>query len=641
MSRDEICFHANYQKILRLYGFEEPNNALTYPCDGFTPYSASTTALPSVTTEAVTVSSTEASPTSDSTTPATEESTAASTDLSTITDENIVTELTQTSQTVMLFNTTTSADGTLQESNSSPTTEVTSSDSMLRTEVTFPQESFTASETLTSSNSFVNPANLSSTQTSINVPVTNEKLNEPLTTETTETSPKTESVTLSLEAKTIEPSGSETVLVPNFSSLFEFPVDFTSSESAPEAIKIKSNRTNATRSLFKQHKAPTISQHSQNILDKYKNRNLTNINDIISEIERDLKFNSSERNTSFPDDLLDDLLASTKALANSSEGSISSTISNKFDDLNNFFSDNFTTTIDSISSTGIFKKLRNDTRFKLFNDSLTKLKDFDFNNSFELSTEKFDHDVSLELIPFNDSALFFNSSTEINLNETSPFYDTLFGLIENATQSIKDFIGFSTTTIPPISNTLGTTTQVTVPSLYNSTAIKENDRNHTLKNQVTAKPTLASENNLNKSEGNEINDHILPKKSITGENENIASEYMSPKASNYVNVLSLKQSKLTSTKFSIKGIHPPKHVTKRNRMPTLNNHAAEKHDGDIAMEKATNLEQIHCNVLLDKGQNNLLCKNIPELSNITQTDIRGTSGKRKARSIDRKYVKFS
>lgn len=104
MSRDDVCFHPSYQKMLRVYGFEEPEKALTYPCHGFTPYATSTTAVSSTSEEAVTVTS----PSSNETTTGPTTTVESSTPTASQTDETVVTEMTQTSQTVTIVNSTTS-----------------------------------------------------------------------------------------------------------------------------------------------------------------------------------------------------------------------------------------------------------------------------------------------------------------------------------------------------------------------------------------------------------------------------------------------------------------------------------------------------------------------------------------------------
>lgn len=88
--------------MLRVYGFEEPDKALTFPCNGFTPYATSTTTISTTSEDAVTVTSPSANETT--TGPTTVET---STAPPTAETENVVTEMTQTSQTVTIVNSTT------------------------------------------------------------------------------------------------------------------------------------------------------------------------------------------------------------------------------------------------------------------------------------------------------------------------------------------------------------------------------------------------------------------------------------------------------------------------------------------------------------------------------------------------------
>lgn len=640
MSKDEVCFHYNYQRILRLYGFEEPEHALTYPCHGFISYTPDPVAQTTATTESsvsVTSDADAASPTSNGTTPTTAGETPVSTELST-NAENIVTELTQTSQTIMLFNTTTLpslTNATLEEvqklnanitSKESSTDAVTTDTTISRTAetATFSQQiSNSPNEPLTSTISVA--TTLSSTQPSVDIP---EKLNEPApTTEITEMSQKNE-VTIPFQDKTVEPSGSETVLVPISAPSDTFK-DFTLSESAPNSTLIElPNRFNKSRSL--KHRPPTISKASEEILknemkkilDKYKNRNFTNINDIINEIEREFKFNSSENSSSFPDDLLADLLANNKNW-NSSENSISASLSGEFNNLGDFFNDSFTSLESALSSKEYFKDLLNATKFKLFNDTLKKYHGFGFSNeTLNFTHGKFDHDISLEFTPFNHSfSPFFNSSEE-NSKDLSSFYGTVVGFFENATQSFKDyFSGFSTSTPAP--------SGVLDIDLITTTSIPQADSNvtdkstHKLSVNTSTVPTLVSQNNFNKSSaelGGENTNHILPKKSISGKNDYVA--VASQNSPNYVNILSLRESKLTETKFDIKGSHRPKKVSKRS------NNAISVEDL-LYPSKRVDAANFASN-LISNATNSLLRDKI---INITQTDSTEL-GVRKVRSTN-------
>ncbi|XP_065211675.1 serine-rich adhesin for platelets isoform X2 [Planococcus citri] len=657
MSKDEVCFHYQYQRILRLYGFEEPERALTYPCHGFTSYTPDPVAQTTSTTESsvsVTSSGTDAAtPATNGTTPAVSGETPASTELSTNAD-TIVTELTQTSQTIMVFNTTTLPSFTnvaadeLQKLNSNITlnnetastgtadatvsTDTTISRTVAET-ATFPQQTNSPNEILTSAASMA--STLSSTLPSVDIV---EKLNEPSpTTEITQMTQNNE-VTIPFQDRTIEPSGSETIFMPISAPSDMSKQDFMLSESAPNSTLIKlPDRFNNSRSPKRLHRPPVISKASQEILknemkkilDKYRYRNFTNINDIIAEIEKDLKSNSSSESSSssFPEDLLADLLASSRQW-NSSENSISTSLSDEFDDISDFFGDNFTSLDASISSKQHFKDLLNATKFKLFNDTLKKLHGFDFdNNTFNFSHARFDHDISLEFTPFNyTSPPFFNSSEETS-KELNGFYGTVVGFFENATQSFKDyFSGFSTTTVTV------PTSEVLDVDLISTTPLPQADSNTTesaqkLNSSSSTVPTLVSQNNLTKSTQlpAENKTHVLPKKSISGKNENIpAASQLSP---NYLNILSLRQSKLIETKFDIKGPHRPKKVFKRS--------SNKDELSEDLVKRSKNLDAANfVSNLISNATNTILRNEIANVSGIDQAEV----GVRKARSTDDKKL---
>jgi hypothetical protein len=207
----------------------------------------------------------------------------------------------------------------------------------------------------------------------------------------------------------------------------------------------------------------------------------------------------------------------------------------------------------------------------LFNDS--SVADFDF-TTFTPFTSPFS---SFEATDFGNSSTFFN---------------TLVNFIDSSTQSVKDLIGFGKN-----STTLESTTQPSVPpSAADKTNSSNNNaggpsvsQNSTLPVNVSASQNDAKEaskaafrssmlriDNASRIGKENVDPRTLPKKSISESNEylngaiNIAAESSNAELStfrtppNYVNVLSVKQSKIVSSKYDIRSVKGSKRRFVRN-----------------------------------------------------------------------------
>lgn len=649
MSREEVCFHLYYQKLLRLYGFEEPEKALTYPCTGFTPYSPTLAMIPVSTIETPTAGTTPLATTpatTDATTIAiavTSPTTIATEIPTTVTDDNVVTELTQTSQIVTIYNTTTvatsllnatenpfSVNSPLASSSTNNVAEIGTA-TTLRTELTPLTETFPSTTKMeTDFTSSITDLNLSTMPTQL-------KVNEPsLTTEiATETSQQVTEKVSSLETKVTESySPSETNVKPKYSSPPVFRhLNGTARSDQANGTSLPTRVPRINNEDFK--------NELKSFLTKFRGKqNFTNLNGVLDDLEKSFNFNSSATNYTFPNDLLNELVEHPEKWKNTS-------FSSEFYDFfaKNFstpakfnvsteFSTNFTdfpVPVFNFSSNTSAEFFTNSTDFAIpaFNISKKEFRNLDFSSDNDSSIERSDEDASL--FSFNDTFFASTPTTQFDFNGTSTLYDTFFDFIENTTQSFKNFIGFNTTPLP---DSVSTTEPVENITPVNTGRV----------NVTTEKINATGSGNSNKTEA-----HSLPKKSISGQNENIVTENDGKKPSNYLNVLSLKQSKLVSTKLNIKGAQPPRKIFKRSIKTTKvekeNNNVLQSNGGNVNSNAKINATGVNnydkCNSFVQNTHKNSQDSDVFKLTNDTTENVstsRGCIKSRKIRSLNRKYM---
>lgn len=557
MSRDDVCFHPSYQKLLRLYGFDEPDTALTYPCSGFVPYSPPTTVSTdaSTTTTAVTASSPNA----------TNESTTSSTN----TTSDVVTEITQTSQTITISNTTISTPVNINTENAAPI--VAKTESSL--DNNFEIESEAASETRSTT----------ALQTSSNTPVslldnTGAHANM-ITVATVNGDPlMIPNITKSLEMET-----AETVITNNRNSMpMVMPQKNLSTTGSTEALSTSTSRTFTTS-------IPKITDKETTTTVRPISMNFS------TTIKQDFSSQEDERSTTIN---FDDFL-----YKNNLTIKLGTKVKFPQIDTKTTIDKLFNNTVDIFTGPDAFTE-------EYFNFSTINY----WNISDEIST------VTLPSV-FNDSSeteINFNNfrsvtpidslDTKLNFNKTSTFYSTLVNFIENTTQKIKDFINFddrpSTTESVTFTKTVPTTSS-------NPLSLKTNENSTTFKNSSnsgtstrTSMQRLNEKNlpNMNKRTAEEdMGFRVLPKKSISENNEdsNMASsvDYILPtKPPSYFNVLSLRKSKLISSKYDIQSAKSyEKKVFKRSVPLVETNNTTNEYFGeklDIAGDNLKNTTQI-------------------------------------------------
>lgn len=553
MSRDDVCFHQSYQKLLRIYGFEEPDKALTYPCKGFIPYSPAETAFSSSTIESITNSVNE-------TVTLTSAPTTVSTIVPTTTiatedgNENVVTELTQTSQTVLIFNSTTFK---------TVDADITNEDQKYSTSNTLPSKATDNSDKTNLISELNNKLVTNAINSNTILDITAASSNT-----VTDATINTERTTNNFISSTMEMAES-TVNEQKFTR---------SSTQRNAETRIPTNSTFTTKSSSQKPFINSIyNQKKVNSTSNISGINTT----ILTPTEEKLSFNKSvnEMNKTTENNRVSD---NDFHQFNLSEKNF--TLNFKFPTIN-------TESIDK------FLNNRTDEIFGITDDI-----SFDKNSNYSITKHWNTANLSTGNSLLNDSVFVslntpFLSSTENNeldFNQSTAFYSTLVNFIESATQTIKDFVNFdepSTTSEPTIvssksknfSNSTSNYDTTEIPFEKNSTVILAAAANKTGLTNSSSISTLANEKNytnLNKNNSNDIADvHNLPKKSISANNEenNAAVSLNSgnangqltslTKPNNYLNIVSLKRSKLISSNYNIKGPKSKKHLTKRSVQP--------------------------------------------------------------------------
>lgn len=528
MSRDDVCFHPSYQKMLRVYGFEEPDKALTFPCNGFTPYATSTSTVSSTSEEAVTVTSpssnnetTTASPTtvesSTPTVPQTEET------------ENVVTEMTQTSQTVMIVNSTTFTPIEAEAINEALTSLKTDSPSTLFGGT----ESSTVLGAITTNN--------------FNIPDTHMALSSDQTTIFSNTDQITKDNTVSLSTQpTISQTAANTIME-----------NRVSPTTPRRNAAIKTERTTSAMAGM-QVTTPKM-QQGQNSTDISK-KNVTMGTGVNNQTQTTNNLGGKVPTNSTKDDELTNF------------------------DLNNLDVKNFTIKLESdfgfptTDSSSIFANFFNETNeLNIGPNSSSSIGNISSNSIFP-TTSSFS----------NFSTIFSGSKPtldkELDFKNSTSFYSTLVNFIENTTEKIKNFLSSNdsnvTTTNPQnmTTNKISNNSITVLQNGQNSLELNKNVTNSTMRdgkmmqNNSTQTLLSAEQNSINADRGiAETNDtRNLPKKSISENNQTPKSAAISISPSafrrvpNYYNIVSLKQSKSISSTYDIKGIKKAKrHKVKR------------------------------------------------------------------------------
>lgn len=557
MSRDDVCFHPSYQKLLRLYGFDEPDTALTYPCSGFVPYSPPTTV------------STDASTTMTAVTASSPNTTNESTTSSTNTTGDVITEITQTSQTITISNTTISTPVNINTENVAPIVAKTESSLDNNLEI----ESEAASETRSTT----------ALQTSTNTPL-------PLLDNTgayanmiTTTTANEDPLTIANITKSLEMETAETVITNNRNSM-------------PMVMQQKNLSTTGSTETLGTSTSRTFTTSNPKITDTETSTTVPPISTNFStKIKQDFSSRVDERTTTINfDDFLykNNLTIKLGTKVKFPQIDTKTTIDKLFNNTVDIFtgSDAFTEeyfNFSTISYWSIPDEISTVTLPSVFNDSSET--EINFNNFRSVT-------------PIN------SLDTKLNFNKTSTFYSTVVNFIENTTQKIKDFINFDdrpSTTEPVIFTKNMPTTSPNPLSLKtneNSTTSKSSSNSGT--STRTSMHRLNEKNLPNMNRGTAEEDmgfRVLPKKSISENNEDSnmtsSADYILPtKPSSYINVLSLRKSKLISSKYDIQSAKSyEKKVFKRSVPSVETNNTANEYFGEkvnIAGDNLKNTTQI-------------------------------------------------
>ncbi len=576
MSRDDVCFHLSYQKLLRLYGFEEPDKALTYPCTGFVPYTPVTPTYSATTVEAVTVTS----PTSgnETITTATAQPTTVPVPAS---SDNIVTELTQTSQSVTIFNSTTFTPLIAQTITGSQITEETGSTTLEKntygqTEVdeqtrittneieeTSPDITAAFSNTVTSTNND-DKSNTDYT-TSANIQMAESNIKEQKVVKNTAQKSQTSKI-----ATTTASTLPNTLAVPSNNvskaNVTQYGKQSTSKSTTQSS---KQNSTKNTTQPGKQNSTKTTIQPAKQ--NSTKNTAQPSKQNSTKNTTQSSKQNSTTTTTQ-PNKPNSTKNNQTKTAEDSA---VDSEKKNFTTDLETDFK--FPTGDFFDNETSDESDFVDDTLFEL-KSNVSLLDRYNITKELKLPTLKPSFNLS-----FSNSPQLSTKDKDFNFNNSSTFYSTLVNFIENATQKIKDFVTFDEserTTESSVKNknipfaVKPQTVSKNGPNSTSTNTAKKTTNVTSSKNMTSAPTLLSNEKNINTSKtiaAEATDPRNLPKKSISASNEkeNVAAAVsLTPtimkSPSNYYNILSLRHSKSVSSKFDIKGVRRQKRHIKRH-----------------------------------------------------------------------------